>query len=141
MQKCGIFLKRCQTKKTLVFFLGLGLFVPVQAFALTTGGDISVTLPCKSVTECCDGTGSLIVGGSANIPKYCCETGETELRCPSGWTRSGSTCSRSATTSSDSTGSYKVTYTSCTADTIRCAAGSSTYTSNTCLQCLPNTEM
>jgi len=91
------------------------MMVHGSAYALT--GGITPTI-CMTASDVCNSNLLNAV--------YACPSGETKKTCPSGWSLSGSTCSRSATTGSDSTGTYEMTYTSCAATTIQCYESSTT---------------
>lgn len=53
--------------------------------------------------------------------KYCCPNGtyQTSYSCPSGWSLSGTYCSRADRTLSDSTGTYVQSYSGCNATSKR----------------------
>ncbi len=110
MRKSKFFVKIKKANFIVPFFSAIVIVAPLSAF----GSVVSATL-CDGTTEVCN-----------RGYKYACPNGNTSLYCPTGWTLSGSTCSRSNTTSSDSTGNYKMEYTSCSASTKTCYSGSST---------------
>ncbi|MBP3340568.1 MAG: hypothetical protein J6L47_02795 [Alphaproteobacteria bacterium] len=105
--------------------VGLGLAMVISSSA-------QAIVSCLSLESC---SVSLFDGAC------CCPTGSTgtTYSCPSGWTINSSktSCDRSSETGSDSTGSYTLTYTSCspetsTYDCYRTTPASSTTTSCYC---------
>ncbi len=89
---------------------------------------------CMSYENC---TKSMLCSGDA----MCCPTGNmgTTKSCPTGWGLSGSTCTRSATNGSDSSGYYTQTYGTCNPKetSFACYEISTTYTdSKQCAACL-----
>lgn len=74
-----------------------------------------------------------------NTNQYCCASSDYMIKysCPDGYTLSGTKCSRSASTGSDTTGNYTITYDTCDAQATqeKCCTVTTTNT-NLCLQCI-----
>lgn len=93
------------------------LFATGPIVALTLD-PITPIVSCPSLQEC----GKM----TTTLKPCCCETGFSEYVCPTGWTVSGSTCSRASTTGSDLSGYYTQEYGTCAATLTKCYKTSTT---------------
>lgn len=88
----------------------------IGAFLIPISGADAVVAMCRDKSSCLKFT-------TTAMP-YCCKSG-TAKTCPSGWTASGSTCTRASTTGSDTYGYYTQTYGTCDATEEQCYENSS----------------
>lgn len=116
LHRCGVYLR--VRAMACAFILLCGVFAPTVSNALMDS--------CISKAE-------LAGLASCGTSPCVCPTGATGYTCPSGWTESGGTCTRSQGTGSDVRGTYTVTYGSCAATTINCYMLSSTDMGTGCL--------
>ena len=104
-----------------IFIAALILVIPISS------ANSASLLGCDTSSECRKKTTS--------ASPYCCK-GRTEKTCPIGWTVSGTTCTRSSTSGSDSYGYYTQAYGTCETTEKTCYTPSNKSTNSDGSPCL-----
>lgn len=99
-----------------------GVVLRVRAVACVFAflGCMLASTASNAANPSCLSKADLMGETSCNVSPCVCPTGATGYSCPTYWTLSGTTCTRSSETGSDSKGSYTVFYGSCDATTVNC---------------------